>query len=90
MDRTAAQSSFPREKLKAFIKRFGLLLVYLMLIVGLSLLSDRFLTSSNQINILRQATINGIIAVGMTLVILTAGIDLSVGSTLALSAMTAM
>jgi ribose transport system permease protein len=54
--------------------------------LGLSLLSDRFLTSSNQINILRQATINGIVAVGMTLVILTAGIDLSVGSVLALSA----
>jgi ribose/xylose/arabinose/galactoside ABC-type transport system permease subunit len=86
MDRTAAQSSFPREKLNAFIKRFGLLLVYLMLTVGLGLLSDRFLTPSNQINILRQATINGIVAVGMTLVILTAGIDLSVGSVLALSA----
>src|SRR5678816_3273889 len=86
MDRTAAQSSFPREKLNAFIKRFGLLLVYLVLIIGLSLLSNRFLTSSNQINILRQATINGIISVGMTLVILTAGIDLSVGSVLALSA----
>lgn len=86
MDRTAARSSFQRETLNAFLKRFGLLLVYLMLIVGLSLLSDRFLTPSNQINILRQATINGIIAVGMTLVILTAGIDLSVGSVLALSA----
>jgi ribose transport system permease protein len=86
MDRTAAPSSFHRKNLNAFIKRFGLLLVYLMLIGGLSLLSDRFLTSSNQINILRQATINGIIAVGMTLVILTAGIDLSVGSVLALSA----
>jgi ribose/xylose/arabinose/galactoside ABC-type transport system permease subunit len=62
------------------------LLVYLVLIIGLSMLSNRFLTSSNQVNILRQATINGIIAVGMTLVILTAGIDLSVGSVLALSA----
>jgi ribose/xylose/arabinose/galactoside ABC-type transport system permease subunit len=62
------------------------LLVYLVLIIGLSMLSNRFLTSSNQVNILRQATINGIISVGMTLVILTAGIDLSVGSILALSA----
>jgi ribose transport system permease protein len=86
MDRTAAQASFYRENLNTFIKRFGLLLVYLLLTVGLSLLSDRFLTPSNQINILRQATINGIVAVGMTLVILTAGIDLSVGSVLALSA----
>ena len=86
MDRTLAQSGSSRAILSAFLKRFGLLLVYLVLIIGLSLLSDRFLTTSNQINILRQATINGIIAVGMTLVILTAGIDLSVGSVLALSA----
>ena len=86
MDRTAVPASLSKESLNTFVKRFGLLLVYLMLIVGLSLLSDRFLTSSNQINILRQATINGIVAVGMTLVILTAGIDLSVGSVLALSA----
>lgn len=86
MDRTAVPSGVYKENLNTFIKRFGLLLVYLMLIIGLSLLSDRFLTPSNQINILRQATINGIVAVGMTLVILTAGIDLSVGSVLALSA----
>lgn len=72
--------------LSIFLKRFGLLLVYALLGLGLSLLSDRFLTGSNQINILRQATISGIVAVGMTLVILTAGIDLSVGSILALSA----
>jgi ribose transport system permease protein len=86
MDRTAVPASLSKENLNTFIKRFGLLLVYLILIAGLSVLSDRFLTSSNQINILRQATINGIVAVGMTLVILTAGIDLSVGSVLALSA----
>lgn len=72
--------------LSMFLKRFGLLLVYALLGLGLSLISDRFLTGANQINILRQATISGIVAVGMTLVILTAGIDLSVGSILALSA----
>lgn len=86
MDQTLAQSGSSRAILSSFLKRFGLLLVYLVLIIGLSMLSNRFLTSSNQINILRQATINGIISVGMTLVILTAGIDLSVGSVLALSA----
>jgi ribose transport system permease protein len=86
MDQTLPQSGAFRAILSAFLKRFGLLLVYLVLIIGLSILSNRFLTSSNQVNILRQATINGIISVGMTLVILTAGIDLSVGSVLALSA----
>jgi ribose transport system permease protein len=72
-----------------FLQRFGLALVYAALAVGLSLLSNRFLSASNQVNILRQASINGIVAVGMTLVILTAGIDLSVGSILALSAVVA-
>jgi len=69
-----------------FLQRFGLLLVFLLLCLGLSLLSDRFLQVSNLVNILRQASINGIVAIGMTLVILTGGIDLSVGSVLALSA----
>lgn len=70
---------------RVFLQRFGLTFSFLLLILALSLLSERFLTSANLINILRQATINGIISVGMTLVILTGGIDLSVGSVLALS-----
>ena len=56
----------------------------LLLIVVGSLLSDVFLTSANWANIMRQVAVNGIIAIGMTFVILTAGIDLSVGSILAL------
>jgi ribose transport system permease protein len=55
----------------------------LLIIVG-SLLSDVFMTSANWSNIMRQVSVNGIIAIGMTFVILTAGIDLSVGSILAL------
>ena len=73
------------EKRREFLQRYGLLLSFLLLCLALTLLSDRFLTVNNIVNVLRQSTINGIIAVGMTLVILTAGIDLSVGSILALS-----
>ena len=58
----------------------------MLLCAVLSVLSDRFLTVSNIVNVLRQSTINGIIAIGMTFVILTAGIDLSVGALLAPSA----
>lgn len=80
---TSAQSRiFER---RTFFQRFGLVFSFLLLLIALSLLSDRFLTPTNLINVLRQATINGIISVGMTLVILTGGIDLSVGSVLALS-----
>lgn len=70
--------------LRDLSQRFGLILSFLLLCIALSLLSDRFLTLSNATNVLRQSTINGIIAVGMTYVILTAGIDLSVGAVLAL------
>lgn len=51
----------------------------------ISILNPRFMTVSNLLNILRQTSINSIIAAGMTFVILTGGIDLSVGSTLALT-----
>ncbi|MCJ7535392.1 MAG: ribose ABC transporter permease [Anaerolineales bacterium] len=68
-----------------FLQRFGLVISFLLICLVLSLLSDRFLTVGNLTNILRQSTINLIIAIGMTYVILTAGIDLSVGAVLALS-----
>jgi len=51
-------------------------------VLALSVLSDNFLTSGNLTNVLRQVSINGILAVGMTFVILTGGIDLSIGSVL--------
>ncbi|GEM75825.1 ribose ABC transporter permease [Vibrio sagamiensis] len=60
------------------------LIALLFLIVVVSFLNPHFFTVDNILNILRQTSINAIIAVGMTLVILTAGIDLSVGSVLAL------
>ena len=70
--------------LRELSQRFGLVFSFLLLCVVLSLLSDRFLTLNNVVNVLRQSTINGIISVGMAYVILTAGIDLSAGSVLAL------
>ncbi len=71
---------------RTFLQRFGLLISFSLLIIALSLLSERFLRPTNLVNVLRQASINGIVSVGMTMVILTGGIDLSVGSVLALSA----
>ena len=72
--------------LRSYLQQFGLVFAFLLLALTLTLLSNRFLTVSNTVNVLRQSTINGIIAVGMTMVILTAGIDLSVGSILGLTA----
>ena len=68
------------------IQRFSPIFILLILIVFMSFASDVFFQTANFINIIRQIAILGVVAMGMTLVILTAGIDLSVGSLMALSA----
>lgn len=71
--------------------QFTLLFIFLAVFALLSLLAPNFFTLTNQLNILRQAAPTLVVAVGMTLVITTSGIDLSVGSMLALVAvLTAM
>ncbi|MGN6639444.1 MAG: ABC transporter permease [Mucilaginibacter sp.] len=67
------------------IARFQSLIALVVLCIVLSILSDKFLTIDNGWNVARQISVNICISVGMTLVILTSGIDLSVGSMLALS-----
>jgi ribose transport system permease protein len=66
------------------LKRFQSLIALAILCIVISVLSDKFLTMDNGWNILRQISVNICISVGMTLIVLTAGIDLSVGSVLAL------
>jgi ribose transport system permease protein len=68
------------------LRGHGILLALLILIGVGALLSPNFLTASNLANVSRQGSIVGILAIGMTFVILTAGIDLSVGSILGLVA----
>ena len=67
------------------LERYGIYLAFALEVLIFTILSDRYLTYENQINVFRQISINAIIAAGMTYVILTAGIDLSVGSLVALS-----
>jgi ribose transport system permease protein len=64
----------------------GILLSLLLMFTFFSIRSENFLSTNNMLNILRQISITGICAVGMTTVILTGGIDLSVGSVIGLSA----
>jgi ribose transport system permease protein len=63
----------------------GALVILLLLVVVFSLTSDNFLTTNNLLNILRQYSVPAILAVGQTVVIVSAGIDLSVAATAALS-----
>lgn len=70
---------------KSIIMKYKALLGFLVLCVVMAILSPRFLSVANIKNVLTQVSVNAIIAIGMTFVILTGGIDLSVGSTLAIS-----
>lgn len=74
------------KKLNAIVGEYGAFIALAALVIILSLISAEFRQPSNLLNLLRQASFNGLIAVGMTCVILSDGIDLSVGSTFALSA----
>lgn len=64
-------------------KKLQPLLALVVMVVALSVMSDKFLTFANERNILLQISVNLCLSIGMTLVILTGGIDLSVGATLA-------
>ncbi|NHQ84568.1 ribose ABC transporter permease [Iodobacter sp. HSC-16F04] len=70
---------------KATLQKLGPLLALLLISGVLSVMSRDFLTVNNLLNVLRQVSINALIAFGMTFVILLGGIDLSVGAVLALS-----
>jgi ribose transport system permease protein len=67
------------------VERFGIVIALFVLCVVLTFLSPYFLTVPNLLNVLLQASINLVVAVGMTFVITSAGIDLSVGSIVALA-----
>lgn len=71
--------------IKQQLLKFQSLIALLFMCLALSFLTDRFLTVENGWNVMRQISVNLIISVGMTLVIITGGIDLSVGSILALA-----
>ncbi|MGB3159813.1 MAG: ribose ABC transporter permease [Carnobacterium sp.] len=70
---------------KELIEKLGPLLALVVLIIFVTILNPGFVAPNNLLNLLRQVSTNALIAFGMTFVILTGGIDLSVGSTLALS-----
>jgi ribose transport system permease protein len=77
-------------KVQALIRTMGMLPVLVLLCIGFQLLSGRFVSLQNLSIVAQQASINTVLAAGMTFVILTGGIDLSVGSILAASAMVAV
>lgn len=85
----AQVSNEKKQKAIALIQKYGIILVLLFLIIGISIAEPKFLSSTNIFNVLTQSSIYGIMALGMTLVITSKGIDLSVGSILAFSGVVA-
>lgn len=65
--------------------RIGIFAVLIVLVVVMAILADNFLTIDNGLNVARSVSINAILAAGMTMIIITSGIDLSVGSILAVA-----
>src|SRR6478672_3618381 len=73
----------------SFLAKFAPLIFLLLLMLVFAIIEPRFMSSVNLFNIMRQVSITGLLAIGMTFVILTAGIDLSVGSLLAFAGLVA-
>jgi ribose transport system permease protein len=78
-------TTLPRNRWTQWTAEYGIYVAFGLLLVALALVSPVFPTPSNLLNVALQSSINALLAFGMTFVILTAGIDLSVGSLLALS-----
>jgi ribose/xylose/arabinose/galactoside ABC-type transport system permease subunit len=73
------------KNLKSLISEYFIFVIFIVIVIGLTILKPSFITPSNLVNILKQASINGILAFGMMFVIISGGFDMSVGSTVAFS-----
>ena len=87
---TARESpSSVRTRSVGWLAQFGLVLALVAICAALAVAAPKFLTGMNLINVVRQISINGILAIGVTYVLLTGGVDLSLGSIVALSGVVA-
>src|SRR6056297_670199 len=69
---------------RAVLRRHGLILAFGLFLAGVAVSADGFLTPGNILDVLRQVSITGMIALGVTFVVITGRLDLSVGSMLTL------
>ena len=72
-----------KKSASAFISEYVIFFIFIALVVVLTIMKPSFISPRNLGNILKQASINGILAFGMMFVIISGGFDMSVGSTLA-------
>lgn len=72
-----------KKNVKALLSEYFIFVIFLVLVIALTCLKPSFIQPSNLVNILKQASINGILSFGMMFVIIAGGFDMSVGSTVA-------
>lgn len=75
-------------KVKRFVGDYGIVILFVVILIFLTAAAPNFLTVNNIVNVVRQSSIIGVIALGMTFIMITAGIDLSVGSVVGLAGLT--
>src|SRR6202008_1577101 len=90
IDTTALAAAKRKEFTRTMIELAGMLPVLIVICILFAVLTPNFLTQNNLVNVVRQASINIVLAAGMTFVILTGGIDLAVGSVLGFTAVIAV
>ena len=76
-----------KRDIKGFITKYGVVLALLLVMIFFTVMKAKFLSLDNMLNMLRATSINALLAIGMTFVVLTGGIDLSVGSIVGASGM---
>ena len=87
---TTMKPALKKTVLADTMQAMGILPVLILIVIVFSFIAPNFMTEANMLNITRQASINIVLAAGMTFVILTGGIDLSVGSILGVTAVMAL
>jgi inositol transport system permease protein len=78
-----------RDSFGGFVRKYAIVLILLLMIALVSILSPAFLQPGNLVNVVRQISVTGLVAMGVTVAIISTGIDLSLGSVLGLAAVVA-
>jgi len=79
-----------RPTVSKILRSYGVLIGLLLIIIVAAILEPSFLTANNVLNMLRQASVIGIVSLGVTYVMMTGGMDLSVGATVSFTAVIAV
>jgi inositol transport system permease protein len=89
MTATPPAGVLPTDRVGVFLRKYAILFILLGLVLVLSIATPSFLQPQNLINVVRQISVIGLLAIGVTVVIISTGIDLSLGSVLALASVVA-